>query len=450
MIFHCLPRRVIWFYDTFGTPDSEVSCDSYSMILNFLEKITSKTKNLTYIFLLTVIIVRNFTGIQNLKQPAIDVNFEVEPKPLSTNNSHLKIFDQILNQKLDFPLTNHKFEEESKLVVLVLSARENFDIRNTIRSTWAYSHIYPDIYFLVGARYCPYPTKWLVNEYGCDLQAMFTHKIEQQNLTNHERELMQTNLDYHNQIQNQLISEAKNSSITSGKLVFLDMVDIYNNLSLKTKSSFQWAYNQLPEKQNYLTSKQKFFLKIDDDCLVDAKQYNQYLSKKFDLDQENSKFQYLLAGVLVPHRPVRKIFQPKWAERKYKINETNPIYPMYANGNRGYVISFDIVKYIANNFDRLITYQNEDASMGIWINEAPFYKKVFYSNLNNKLLNIRNHPVYKTWCDLDKDNLNVKSIRKKDDQKTFTQLQQGGFFVIGDALNSQQIETCWERFFLHR
>ncbi|XP_030412797.1 UDP-GalNAc:beta-1,3-N-acetylgalactosaminyltransferase 2 isoform X2 [Gopherus evgoodei] len=52
----------------------------------------------------------------------------------------------------------------------------------------------------------------------------------------------------------------------------------------------------------------------------------------------------------------------KWQELEYP----SPAYPAFACGS-GYVISKDIVQWLASNSERLKTYQGEDVSMGIWM-----------------------------------------------------------------------------------
>ncbi|XP_021122048.1 UDP-GalNAc:beta-1,3-N-acetylgalactosaminyltransferase 2 isoform X4 [Heterocephalus glaber] len=52
----------------------------------------------------------------------------------------------------------------------------------------------------------------------------------------------------------------------------------------------------------------------------------------------------------------------KWQELEYP----SPAYPAFACGS-GYVISRDIVSWLASNSGRLKTYQGEDVSMGIWM-----------------------------------------------------------------------------------
>lgn len=45
---------------------------------------------------------------------------------------------------------------------------------------------------------------------------------------------------------------------------------------------------------------------------------------------------------------------------------TSPWYPWFACGS-GYIITNDLIEWLAMNFDRLYAYQGEDVSMGIWM-----------------------------------------------------------------------------------
>ena len=65
----------------------------------------------------------------------------------------------------------------------------------------------------------------------------------------------------------------------------------------------------------------------------------------------------------------------KWAERIYKGSDG--LYPPYANGAGGYVISKDIARYVTENSKKLYSYSNEDAALGIWLSRAPFERNEF-------------------------------------------------------------------------
>ncbi|XP_044070495.1 UDP-GalNAc:beta-1,3-N-acetylgalactosaminyltransferase 2-like isoform X4 [Siniperca chuatsi] len=52
----------------------------------------------------------------------------------------------------------------------------------------------------------------------------------------------------------------------------------------------------------------------------------------------------------------------KWQELEY----ASPAYPAFACGS-GYVVSRDLVQWLASNADKPKAYQGEDVSMGIWM-----------------------------------------------------------------------------------
>lgn len=335
--------------------------------------------------------------------------------------------------------SEYKFDDKHKLIILVLSSRDNFKNRAMIRKTWAEN--YTDVYFMVGQHYCQWPTEFLVNPYGCSLSHSYKLQLDNNSLNSTDSALYQDHLQLQANVQSQLLSELQ-SPFNTGKLVLLDMLDTYNNLTLKTKMSFQWAYQQLEEKEDYVLSKQKYFMKIDDDCILRIKSYAYHLNRYYKLDRPNSKHQYLLAGKLesrptIYSKPVLK--KTKWAEFKYN----KPTYPPYANGNSGYTISFSILKYFAENFDNLIVYQNEDASTGIWIDESYFKNKTVFAALNSRLPSLQEDE--EDWCDEDFDINSLPAYKKN--KLHYSRLTQGQVMVLGHRLDGDQIYTCWNRFF---
>lgn len=45
---------------------------------------------------------------------------------------------------------------------------------------------------------------------------------------------------------------------------------------------------------------------------------------------------------------------------------TSPLYPWFACGS-GYILTNDLIRWLAMNYDQLYGYQGEDVSMGIWM-----------------------------------------------------------------------------------
>lgn len=95
-------------------------------------------------------------------------------------------------------------------------------------------------------------------------------------------------------------------------------------------------------------------LKTDDDCYIDLEAvFNRIIQKK--LDRPNVWWGNFRLNWAVDRTG-------KWQELEYP----SPAYPAFACGS-GYVISKDIVQWLASNSERLKTYQGEDVSMGIWM-----------------------------------------------------------------------------------
>ena len=70
--------------------------------------------------------------------------------------------------------------------------------------------------------------------------------------------------------------------------------------------------------------------------------------------------------------------QPSELEKDIEVN----FYPPYMNGCAGHIISKNIAEYIVENINSPKTqeYTNEDASLGIWLYNAPFVRHINYVN----------------------------------------------------------------------
>lgn len=98
----------------------------------------------------------------------------------------------------------------------------------------------------------------------------------------------------------------------------------------------------------------QLLLKTDDDCYIDVdavllKTERRRLSQS-SLWWGNFRQNWAVDGV------------GKWQELEY----TSPVYPAFTCGS-GYVVSRDLVEWLACNAQHLKAYQGEDVSMGIWM-----------------------------------------------------------------------------------
>ncbi|XP_037285755.2 UDP-GalNAc:beta-1,3-N-acetylgalactosaminyltransferase 2 isoform X1 [Rhipicephalus microplus] len=129
-------------------------------------------------------------------------------------------------------------------------------------------------------------------------------------------------------------------------IALVPITDVYRNLPRKLLYFFDFLLQRSIEFD--------FLVKADDDSLVDLEGLRNSVPKQ-QPQQQNiwwSHFRH--------NWPV--IRYGKWAEHKYSA----PIYPAFACG-AAYVLSRDVVLWLARNKDYLHCYQGEDVSMGIWL-----------------------------------------------------------------------------------
>ncbi|XP_074229346.1 UDP-GalNAc:beta-1,3-N-acetylgalactosaminyltransferase 2 isoform X8 [Camelus bactrianus] len=137
----------------------------------------------------------------------------------------------------------------------------------------------------------------------------------------------------------------KEESHLHGDIVFVDVIDTYRNVPAKLLNFYRWTVE---------TTDFDLLLKTDDDCYIDLEAVFNRIALK-NLDGPNFWWGNFRLNWAVDRTG-------KWQELEYP----SPVYPAFACGS-GYVISKDIVHWLASNSGRLKTYQGEDVSMGIWM-----------------------------------------------------------------------------------
>nr|XP_045004660.1 UDP-GalNAc:beta-1,3-N-acetylgalactosaminyltransferase 2 isoform X2 [Jaculus jaculus] len=137
----------------------------------------------------------------------------------------------------------------------------------------------------------------------------------------------------------------KEESSTYGDIVFVDVVDTYRNVPAKLLNFYRWTVE---------TTSFGLLLKTDDDCYIDLEAVFNRIAQK-NLDGPNFWWGNFRLNWAVDRTG-------KWQELEYP----SPAYPAFACGS-GYMISRDVVEWLAGNSGRLKTYQGEDVSMGIWM-----------------------------------------------------------------------------------
>jgi len=142
-----------------------------------------------------------------------------------------------------------------------------------------------------------------------------------------------------------MTSELNRENSQFGDLLLLPLVDEYGKLTEKVLEAFvrldeTWDFNYL--------------LKVDDDSFVRVGEL---------LDElKNSNYKSgLYWGYFDGRAPVQR--RGKWAEDNYVLCDR---YLPYALGG-GYVVSANLVTYMANNADDLQVFGSEDVSVGTWL-----------------------------------------------------------------------------------
>lgn len=243
-----------------------------------------------------------------------------------------------------------------QLMVLVLSARENFEERDIIRKTWGGGS---DVYFIVGEG-CLIPPKYR-DDYVCN----GTKSVP---------------------LTEQLVYDEK-QRVVSARLadekgvVVLPMKDTYRHLAMKLKLAYEWALGKDP----------LWILKVDDDCYVRVPEISR---ESLGWDTE---------GMVVRAASFRQgypIKSGKWKETNWEGE-----YPKFPSG-AGHVINRNLAEWIVNT--SLPFYQGEDTSLGIWLVQAPFDARLMDDNrfstdgkCSNRRRYVIGHNIKRskmTWC----------------------------------------------------
>lgn len=140
-------------------------------------------------------------------------------------------------------------------------------------------------------------------------------------------------------------SSLEQESLRHRDMVFVDVVDTYRNVPTKLLQFYKWSVGNAGFN---------LLLKTDDDCYIDVD------SVLMKIDQKGLKRSNFWWGNFRQSWAVDRI--GKWQELEY----ASPAYPAFACGS-GYVVSHDLVQWLASNAGKLKAYQGEDVSMGIWM-----------------------------------------------------------------------------------
>nr|CAJ84710.1 beta-1,3-galactosyltransferase 6 [Ciona savignyi] len=195
-------------------------------------------------------------------------------------------------------------KEHVFLLILIMTGPKNSDRRQAMRETWL-QNTNEDVkhYFVIG-------TNGLTSE-----------------------------------IHNELSNEQK---LYQDLLLFGQFEDGYAKLTEKLGLMLEWAHEIM---------KFKFMLKVDDDTFVRLDRILDDLKNDVDKYQP----QYLYWGYFYGRSHVKQ--SGPWKEVNWKLCD---YYLPYARGG-GYVLSYNIVQYIAKNWRLFEQYLSEDVTLGAWV-----------------------------------------------------------------------------------
>ncbi|KAK3097756.1 hypothetical protein FSP39_012856 [Pinctada imbricata] len=137
---------------------------------------------------------------------------------------------------------------------------------------------------------------------------------------------------------------ARENLIHHDVLPLENLIDSYANLTLKLLETLKWV-DRMVDFQ--------YFLKADEDTLIRV--------DKILLEVQKLPSERLYWGFFDGRAHVKKA--GKWVEKNWVLCDR---YLPYAVGG-GYVISNDLVHYIASNWKLLRLYNSEDVTLGAWL-----------------------------------------------------------------------------------
>lgn len=228
------------------------------------------------------------------------------------------------------------------LIVLVLSSREEFSARTTIRETWGKNH--DNVLFVTGAS-CSIPPRHR-KPWTCIKATTVTPQAQ----TDWNDSIHRT--------EDRLLAEQQRHH----DIIRMKDIDVYRTLALKLKAGYDWVIKNTGAQ---------WILKIDTDCVVRVSSLEAYLASKYD----PSKWVIVAASI---NKNTAVPREGKWAEYAEFTASTYPPWPSGA----GHVISRPLARYVSENKNTLFNAQGEDVSMGIWMHGVRSHHNIQYKSDN--------------------------------------------------------------------
>lgn len=271
---------------------------------------------------------QSVAGRKNKRSPRASVKYGQHKKPAS--------FDAVDNAPPPPPVGEKRFNAPD-VAILVLTRRDGDGMakRAAIRATW--SEGYDNVWFMIGQA-CKLPPKYRV-EYTCDLLPG-ANGVDPTDQAQWDAVLADEDAA--------LATEAESHS----DVVTLPMTDVYRQLPRKVKELYRWGLEN---------TNARWFLKVDDDQYVRVG----LTTELFRDGWGGGKGKTLVAAGFKRNANVHR--EGKWGDKKYQHAK----WPPYPDGG-AHAVTRDLAQYFVDNIETLVEYQGEDASLGVWIDEAAF------------------------------------------------------------------------------
>ena len=248
----------------------------------------------------------------------------------------------------DFPLPRN--DTTRSLVVMVLSRRNAFSVRQAIRETWASGH--DNVYFVLGQG-CPIPPRYQGRDQGGNSHCkVYSRPLDQDYF----------NATLYQQRQERLIARQlhREQEEHHDLLLMPHTIDMYQTLPAKLKFAYTFVHTSLPSTVHWV-------LKVDEDFYVRIDSFEALLNQKYP-PQPKKENQAVLVGEI--RYKVRPLLNGKWKELPQFPLRSH--YPPFPQGSGGHAVTRRIASYVATYQDALFDYQGEDVSIGIWLHSKMY------------------------------------------------------------------------------
>ena len=227
----------------------------------------------------------------------------------------------------------------------ILSARENFDERNTVRKTWGKT--FPRYHFFVGNQSCTSQST-LLNPITCAPVRFATRSVSLEDLHLQSR------------LSSILEEEIKWEATEFHDVVLLPMTDSFHNLAQKLLLTWEWTIRNVPQSSMIITLNDD----IDESVVWQISRKVCDVLKIFDWESHGEN---VIVGTIITDFVQRT---GKYADLHYQ-NESWwwAQWPPFPRGVNGYAVSTKLAKLVLEHKEMLPTTSGDDTSVGLWLQE---------------------------------------------------------------------------------